>query len=132
VYLCCVLMLKALHADVPFGFDRDIQHTAAWSQPAKGRLSAWICRTFPSLVNWLKTQLLLACFSGVHFLLHELELGKLIGGVYFCWFHPLGVHIVPFRAKCAGRARRRISCLLPSSVCVDARDMPTCLDLYCF
>lgn len=82
--------------------------------------------------KWLKTQLLLACFSGVHFLLHELELGKLIGGVYFCRFHPLGVHIVPFRAKCAGRARRRISCLLPSSVCVDARDMPTCLDLYCF
>lgn len=46
-----VVTLQARHAEVPFGFDRDTRPTAPCGQPAKGWLSAWICRTFPSQVT---------------------------------------------------------------------------------
>lgn len=46
-----VVTSQARHTEVPFGFDRDTRPTAPCGQPAKGWLSAWICRTFPSQVT---------------------------------------------------------------------------------
>lgn len=47
--------------------------------------------------KWRKTHLLLACFSGVHFLLHEL--GKLIGGIYSADFIASGYTLCPLESN---------------------------------